>query len=112
MRVPRYEPASGMTRLETVRVSQASAEQRRGRAGRLAPGRCYRLWREAEQAQLARFTMPEILQADLADLLWPWRDGATAIPEPTRGSIRRRRRPMPKRGAFSAVSARSTPPGA
>jgi ATP-dependent helicase HrpB len=68
MRVPRFEPRSGMTRLETVRVSQASAEQRRGRAGRLSPGICYRLWPEAEQAQLRPFTAPEILEADLAPL--------------------------------------------
>jgi ATP-dependent helicase HrpB len=68
MRVPRFEPRSGMTRLETVRVSQASAEQRRGRAGRLAPGLCYRLWPEAEQAQLRPFTAPEIIEADLAPL--------------------------------------------
>jgi ATP-dependent helicase HrpB len=68
MRVPRFEPRSGMTRLATVRVSQASAEQRRGRAGRLAPGVCYRLWREAEQAQLAPYTTPEILEADLTPL--------------------------------------------
>jgi len=68
MRVPRYEPRSGMTRLATVRVSQASAEQRSGRAGRLEPGLCYRLWREAEQAQLTPFNTPEILAADLASL--------------------------------------------
>ncbi|HZB93135.1 MAG TPA: ATP-dependent helicase HrpB [Stellaceae bacterium] len=67
-RVPRFDPATGMTRLETVRVSQASAEQRRGRAGRLAPGACYRLWSETEQAQLRPFTAPEILEADLAPL--------------------------------------------
>src|SRR3984957_4330998 len=68
MRVPRFERASGMTRLETVRVSQASAEQRRGRAGRLSPGICYRLWPEAEHAQVRPFTTPEILEADLAPL--------------------------------------------
>ena len=68
MRVPRFEPRSGMTRLETVRVSQASAEQRCGRAGRLGPGICWRLWREAEQAQLRRYNLPEILEADLAPL--------------------------------------------
>jgi ATP-dependent helicase HrpB len=67
-RVPRFEPQSGMSRLVTVRVSQASAEQRRGRAGRLAPGVCYRLWREAEQLQLPAFDAPEILEADLAPL--------------------------------------------
>ncbi len=68
MRVPRFDPASGMTQLDTVRVSQASSEQRRGRAGRLGPGICYRLWPEAEQAQLRPFTLPEILEADLAPL--------------------------------------------
>jgi ATP-dependent helicase HrpB len=67
-RAPRFDPSSGMTRLETMRVSQASSEQRRGRAGRLAPGICYRLWREAEQGQLPPFTLPEILEADLAPL--------------------------------------------
>ncbi len=80
-RVPRFEPASGMTRLATVPVSQASSEQRRGRAGRLAPGICYRLWREAEQAQRAPFDTPEIESADLAPLAlvlaqWGCRDPA------------------------------------
>ena len=68
MRVPRFSPRSGMTRLETVRVSQASADQRRGRAGRLEPGVCYRLWTEAAQRGLLPFTPPEILDADLAPL--------------------------------------------
>jgi ATP-dependent helicase HrpB len=67
-RAPRFDPRSGMTRLETLRVSQAAAEQRRGRAGRLTPGVCYRLWREAEQAQLRAYDSPEILDADLAPL--------------------------------------------
>jgi len=68
MRVPRYEPGSGMTRLATIRVSQASAKQRSGRAGRLEPGIAYRLWPEAEEAQLRPFNAPEILEADLAPL--------------------------------------------
>ncbi len=68
MRVPRFAPRSGMTRLETVRVSQASADQRRGRAGRLEPGVCYRLWPEEQQRGLLPFTPPEILDADLAPL--------------------------------------------
>ncbi|MBV8169899.1 MAG: ATP-dependent helicase HrpB, partial [Alphaproteobacteria bacterium] len=68
MRLPRFDPRTGMSGLETVRVSQASADQRRGRAGRLGPGRCYRLWPEAEQRGLAPFTPPEILAADLAPL--------------------------------------------
>jgi ATP-dependent helicase HrpB len=67
-RAPRFDPASGMTRLETRRISQASAEQRRGRAGRTAPGVCYRLWRESETTQLAPFNLPEIAEADLAPL--------------------------------------------
>jgi ATP-dependent helicase HrpB len=67
-RVPRFSPATGMTRLETVRVSRASADQRRGRAGRLAPGVCYRLWHEHETDQLLPFLTPEILEADLAPL--------------------------------------------
>jgi ATP-dependent helicase HrpB len=68
VRVPRFEPRSGMTRLATVRVSQASADQRRGRAGRTAPGVCYRLWSEASHRALPRFGAPEILEADLAPL--------------------------------------------
>jgi ATP-dependent helicase HrpB len=68
MRVPRFEPRSGLTRIETVKVSQASADQRRGRAGRLAAGVCYRLWSEAEHRLLPRFNAPEILAADLAPL--------------------------------------------
>ena len=68
MRLPRFSPRSGMTRLETVKVSQASADQRRGRAGRLEPGVCYRLWTEEAQRGLLPFTAPEILDADLAPL--------------------------------------------
>ncbi len=68
-RVPRYEPATGLTRLETVRVSRASADQRRGRAGRIEPGVCYRLWAEAQTAALAAYDRPEILEADLASLV-------------------------------------------
>jgi len=68
MRVPRFSPRSGMTRLETVRVSQASADQRRGRAGRLEPGVCCRLWTEEAGRGLLPFTPPEILDADLAPL--------------------------------------------
>jgi ATP-dependent helicase HrpB len=68
-RLPAYEPDTGMTRLETVRVSRASADQRRGRAGRTAPGICYRLWDEAATASLPAFAPPEILNADLSGLL-------------------------------------------
>ena len=64
----RFDPASGMSSLETEPVSLASAEQRRGRAGRLAPGVCYRLYTEADERQLAPASAPEILASDLAPL--------------------------------------------
>ena len=67
-RVPHFDPASGMTSLATIRVSQASADQRRGRAGRLGPGLCYRLWPEEETRALKAHDAPEIFQADLAPL--------------------------------------------
>ncbi|HEU5175774.1 MAG TPA: ATP-dependent helicase HrpB [Gemmatimonadaceae bacterium] len=67
-RAPRFSPRSGMTRLETVRISAAGAEQRRGRAGRVAPGVCYRMWDPHEQQGLVPFDRPEILEADLAPL--------------------------------------------
>ncbi|MHC2795618.1 ATP-dependent helicase HrpB [Mesorhizobium jarvisii] len=68
-RLPRYEPASGLTRLETVRVSKASADQRAGRAGRTQAGVAIRLWRAEQTAALPAFTPPEILEADLSGLL-------------------------------------------
>ena len=68
-RVPRYEPDVGLTRLETVRVSRASADQRRGRAGRTEPGVCYRLWDEPQTAALEPANQPEILAADLSGFM-------------------------------------------
>lgn len=68
MRVPCFSPRTGLTRLETLPVSRASADQRRGRAGRLGPGICYRLWTLDEERQLSAHHMPEILAADLAPL--------------------------------------------
>ncbi|MGD9815716.1 MAG: ATP-dependent helicase HrpB [Hyphomonadaceae bacterium] len=67
-RRPRFEPALGLTRLETVRASQAAIAQRAGRAGRLEPGVCWRLWSEGETRALPEFDRPEILDADLAGL--------------------------------------------
>ena len=67
-RVPRFDPSSGLTRLETIRVSRAAADQRRGRAGRTEPGACYRLWDEAETRALIPFGRPEILETDLSGL--------------------------------------------
>lgn len=67
-RLPRFDPNTGLSRLETVQVSLASADQRAGRAGRLGPGVCYRLWTEVRQQRLAPFHPPEMLDADLAPL--------------------------------------------
>ncbi|GGF55172.1 DEAD/DEAH box helicase [Paracoccus acridae] len=64
----RFDPGSGMSRLVTERVSRAEADQRRGRAGRVAPGICYRLWARAEEGALPAFAPPEIAVADLAGL--------------------------------------------
>jgi ATP-dependent helicase HrpB len=68
-REPVFSPRTGMNRLETVRMSKASADQRRGRGGRLGPGICYRLWSMEEQGGLADAGRPEILSADLAPLV-------------------------------------------
>ena len=67
-RVPRFQARTGFTTLETVSVSQAAADQRRGRAGRLGPGTCYRLWTTAEHDALSAHLPPEILTADLSGL--------------------------------------------
>jgi ATP-dependent helicase HrpB len=77
----RFDPATGMSRLETERISRASAEQRQGRAGRVEPGVCYRAWSEDAQRSLAPFSPPEIVEADLTPLAlelasWGVRDAA------------------------------------
>jgi ATP-dependent helicase HrpB len=117
MRVPRFEPRSGMTRLETVKVSQASADQRRGRAGRLAPGVCYRLWPEAEHRALPRFTLPEIMAADLAPLAlelacWGTPDPAQHawLDAPPDAAYRQARELLARLGALDAAG-RLTPHG-
>ncbi|MDQ6737246.1 MAG: ATP-dependent helicase HrpB [Gemmatimonadota bacterium] len=68
-RAPQFSPRTGMTRLETVRISRSSANQRAGRAGRTRAGKCYRLWPELENAHLQEHAGAEILQADLAPLV-------------------------------------------
>ena len=68
-RVPRFDPRSGLTRLETIRVTKDAADQRAGRAGRLSPGVCYRLWSEGSNSSLVAHRSPEILEADLAPLI-------------------------------------------
>ncbi len=90
-RVPRFEPGLGLTRLETVRVSRAAADQRRGRAGRTEPGVCYRLWDEEQTRSLLPYATPEILAADLTSFVldlaqWGVRDPMTLTwldPPPT-----------------------------
>ena len=79
-RVPRYEPDVGLTRLETVRVSRAAADQRRGRAGRTEPGVCYRLWDEPQTGSLEAYTRPEILSADLSSFVLDLAEWGTADP--------------------------------
>jgi ATP-dependent helicase HrpB len=79
-RVPQFEPDVGVTRLETVRVSRAAADQRRGRAGRTEPGICYRLWDEAQTQSLPAFAEPEIRSADLAGLLLDCAEWGTPDP--------------------------------
>jgi len=77
-----FDPSSGMSRLETQRITRASAEQRAGRAGRTSPGVCYRLWSEGAQRSLAPFAPPEVTTADLAPLaldLAVWGTPATQL---------------------------------
>ena len=111
-RVPRFEPASGMTRLETVRVSRAAAEQRKGRAGRVAPGLCYRLWSEAEHKSLAQYPTPEIREADLAPLalelaVWGARDAASLawLDPPPAQALAQARALLERLGALDAAGA-------
>lgn len=93
-RVPRFDPRSGLTRLETIRVTKDAADQRAGRAGRMGPGVCYRLWTEGTQRNLLAQRKPEILEADLASLLlevaqWGVNDvkDLTWVTPPPAGSI-------------------------
>ena len=109
-RVPRYEPDLGLTRLETQRVSRASADQRRGRAGRTAPGICYRLWEEAATGALPAFARPEILDADLTGLVldlatWGARDPATLrwLDPPPQPAVIEARRTLVSIGALDAT---------
>jgi ATP-dependent helicase HrpB len=81
-RVPKFDPRSGLTKLETVRVTGDAADQRAGRAGRLAPGVCYRLWAQATHQHLQSSRQPEILEADLAAMmleLFSWGAAVTEL---------------------------------
>jgi ATP-dependent helicase HrpB len=109
-RVPRYDPASGLTRLETVRVSLAAADQRRGRAGRTEPGVCYRLWDQRETRGLVPFDRPEMLEADLArvalDLAqWGAGEGPAFLDPPPPVALTEARRLLQRLGALDAAAA-------
>ncbi|HLH11851.1 MAG TPA: ATP-dependent helicase HrpB [Methylovirgula sp.] len=112
-RLPRYEPDRGLTRLETQRVSRASADQRRGRAGRTEPGVCYRLWEEAANGALEAFAPAEILSTDLSSLLldcsaWGARDPARDLrflDPPPAPALAEARALLTKLGAIDAEGA-------
>jgi ATP-dependent helicase HrpB len=108
-RVPRFEADVGVTRLETVRVSRAAADQRRGRAGRTEPGVCYRLWEEPQTQSLPAFTEPEIRSADLTALLLDCAEWGTADPRslgwidpPSTAAIDAAREELTELGALDA----------
>lgn len=116
-RVPRFDPNTGMGRLDTIRVSRAAATQRAGRAGRLAPGVCYRLWSEADHRALAAFPSPEIREADLAGLAlelarWGIRDPAALrwLDPPPAATLQQARESLRGFGALDEAD-RITPHG-
>jgi ATP-dependent helicase HrpB len=107
MRLPRFDPSSGMSRLTTITISQASAEQRRGRAGRLEPGLCVRCWSETAQRTLASRTPPEILDTDLTSLalelaVWGIQDTAELswLDPPPTGALSQARQLLRSLGAL------------
>ncbi len=112
LRVPRFDPRTGLTRLDTIRVTQDSADQRRGRAGRLEPGVCYRLWTAAEQAALTPRRPPEMLDADLAPLMLDLALWGTANPSelswltpPPSGTVAQAKDLLTRLGALDATGA-------
>jgi ATP-dependent helicase HrpB len=105
--VPRYEPDVGLTRLETVRVSRAAADQRRGRAGRTEPGVCYRLWDEPQTASLEAYAKPEILSSELSSFvldLAAWGaapESLSFLDPPPRGALAEARALLAELGALA-----------
>jgi ATP-dependent helicase HrpB len=111
-----FDPVTGMSRLETQRIARASAEQRAGRAGRTAPGVCYRLWSESADRGLAAFALPEIAVADLVPLALDLAAWGTAAEElrwldaPPAATLGGARDLLARLGALDA-SGRITPHG-
>jgi ATP-dependent helicase HrpB len=109
-RVARFDPATGMTRLQTTKVSLANADQRRGRAGRLGPGTCYRLWSANSERALSPQPVPEILEVDLAPLAlelaaWGIADVAqlALLDPPPAGSLNQARELLRELGALDSA---------
>ena len=109
-RVPRFDPAGGLTRLATVRVSRSSAEQRMGRAGRTEPGVCYRLWDEEQTRGLIPHQNPEIREADLTGFVldlarWGARtaEGLALLDPPPAGAFAEARKVLTRLGALDAT---------
>lgn len=118
VRVPEFDPRSGLSRLTTQRISRASAEQRAGRAGRLGPGVCYRLWSEATQRGLTAQPIPEIRAADLAPLAlelaqWGVRDAGTLswLDPPPSSALAQARQLLTQLGAVKKEDGSITPSG-
>ncbi|MCW5799320.1 MAG: ATP-dependent helicase HrpB [Nitrospira sp.] len=112
LRVPRFDPRTGLTRLDTTRVTHDAADQRRGRAGRLESGTCYRLWTNAEHQALLPRRPPEILEADLAPLAlelaeWGVLDASELswIDPPPSGALAQARDLLRQLGALDAQGA-------
>jgi ATP-dependent helicase HrpB len=113
----RFDPGTGMSRLVTERVTRAEAEQRRGRAGRIAEGTCYRMWTKGEEGGLAPFALPEITVTDLAPLvldcaLWGARNPADLpfMTPPDPGRVAEAQRLLHSLGAL-AIDGAITPHG-
>jgi len=110
LRLPRFDPRSGLTRLETIRVTLDSANQRQGRAGRLEPGICYRMWTEKEHHHLMQHRPPEMLDADLAPLVldlarWGTTDPSSLswLTAPPTGAVSQAKNLLARIGALNAA---------